>query len=164
MKFFTPKIYLGFNSDDPDEADKADRQWEKALGSYRKHLTEIGSQLPASVRELAETLDLHDADYLGLSLPHIPESEGPLAMLAMRRDATMTLLLYFLAEEPLIQPVKESWPFSHERVHWLYDEFSVAPGGIPQHEVLLSSGRIITLRFHDLQIIKHEIHHRSAVA
>jgi hypothetical protein len=165
MKYFTPRLYLDFNSDDPDVVDEADRQWEEADRLYKKHLRGIESKLTPSVRKLSRSLCLHDADYLGFSsLPHVAGDEGPLAVLSTRQEANLTLLIYLLAEEPLIQQVHETWPFSGERVHWLYDEFSLADSGVQQHEILLSNGRMLLFRFHELEVITHQMHEAAAVA
>jgi hypothetical protein len=164
MKYFTLKLYLQFNSDAPRIADEADGEWEKAVKQYRENLKAIEPRLSPSVRELASSLCLHDAEYLGLSLPQIADHDGPLAVLSTRRGANLTLLIYLLAEEPLIQQVREPWPFSRERVHWLYDEFSLTENGIQQHEILLSNGRVLLFRFHELKIIDHKEHEAVAVA
>jgi hypothetical protein len=162
MKYFTPELYLRFNSDDPREADEADHQWERAIGDYQKHLKQIADQLAPAARELAYKLDLHDADYLGLELLSVPNQETPLAVLAVRpRPDQLLRLVYGLTEEPLIQQVAPPWPYSKEKVHWLYDEFSVDARGAQQHEILLSHGRLVSLKFQDLHIFRHQT---SAVA
>lgn len=157
MKYFTPELYLRFNSDDPREADEADGQWERAIRDYQKHLKKLGKRLAPAAREMARRLDLHDADYLGLELLSVPNQETPLAVLAVRpRPDQLLRLVYGLTEEPLMQQVQPDWPYSKKKVHWLYDEFSVDERGVQQHEILLSHGRVVSLKFQDLHVFRPE--------
>jgi hypothetical protein len=156
MKFFTPELYLRFNSPDRSTAEQAEEDWEKALTKYRKHLHKIRPRMTKSVGEIAETLCLHDFTYLGMNVSPILEHGGALAAVMLRNGAKDLILAYFLSEEPLAQEASESWPFSKDKVHWLYDEFDVRPDGAFQHEVLLSNGHILTLRFHELRLLEHE--------
>ncbi|MEX1095128.1 MAG: hypothetical protein WED34_03715 [Planctomycetales bacterium] len=164
MKHFTPELYVRINSRNRKVVDAAHEEWEASIDDYKQHLRDISSRLTPSTRQLAESLCLHDASYLGVALPQFPSADNSLAILWTRREETFVVLVYVLAEEPLIQEVKVNWPFSKENVHWLYDEFDVDQNGIQQHEILLSNGRLITLRFHEMQQIQHEIHAPSAVA
>ena len=61
MRFFTPALYLAFNSENDAEADRADATWEKVLEDYERHLNRLGKRVPAEVARLAE-LCLHDAE------------------------------------------------------------------------------------------------------
>jgi hypothetical protein len=112
--------------------------------------------MPKSAWETAESLCLHDAAYLGMNVSPILDHGGASATIMLRRDDSDVIIAYFLAEEPLVQEVKEPWPFSKQKVHWLYDEFDIRPEGTVQHEVLLSNGHILTLRFHELRLLEHE--------
>lgn len=164
MKYFTPDLYLRFNSRERREMEQAHEEWETAIKRYGEHLDGIGSKMTESVRELARELRLHDACYLGLSLMPSLDTEAYLGVLMTKQKATYHFLVYLLAQEPLIQEVEQPWPFSKAEVHWLYDEFSLDADGRQQHEVLLSDGRVIKLNFHDLQLFKHEFGGRLAVA
>jgi hypothetical protein len=157
MKYFTPKLYLRFNSAEPTVVGRAHEDWETALEKYQKHLNEIASRLTPSVRRLAKTLCLHDAAYLGLGRPKIPGLHHSIAVLATRKNATAFLLVYMLAKEPKFREVGEQWPFSKKTVHWLYDEFDIDSDGNQQHEVLLSNGKSITFQFKDVQLIKDHV-------
>ena len=161
MRYFTPDLYLQFNSSDRAVVEQAHEDWEDALARYRKHLQEIRPQMTKSVWETVESLCLHDADYLGMNVSPILDHGGALAAVMLRRDNTDLIAAYFLAEEPLAQEVSEPWPFSKEKVHWLYDEFDLRPDGIFQHEVLLSNAHILTLRFHELRMLEHEFKTRA---
>jgi len=63
MKFFTPQLYLQFNSPDDQEANRADQAWEAAIQAYHRHLETIRERMPSQVAKLAG-LDLHDAEIL----------------------------------------------------------------------------------------------------
>lgn len=156
MRFFTPELYLRFNSPDRSTAEQADEDWEQALAQYREHLQKNRSRLGKNVSEIAESRCLHDFAYLGMNVSPILDHGGALAAVMLRHGSTDLILTYFLSEEPLAQEVNESWPFAKDKVHWLYDEFDVRPDGTLQHEVLLSNGHILTLRFHELRLLEHE--------
>ena len=156
MRFFTPELYLRFNSPDRSTAEEAHDDWEQALAGYRKHLKKLRPRMAKSVSETAETLCLHDFAYLGMNVSPILDHGGALAAVMLRNGSKDMILAYFLAEEPLAQEGSESWPFSRDKVHWLYDEFDVRPNGTLQHEVLLSNGHILTLRFYELRLLEHE--------
>lgn len=157
MKYFTPALYLRFGSTNRGDAMKAHDEWERAIGAYRRHLDEIGGQMTADVRGLAQTLCLHDADYLGMALLPTLDSGKPLAVLLTRQSTSRVFLVYLLAEQPLTEAFDGEWPYSTAQIHWLYDEFDVDKTGVQQHEVMLSNGQIVTLRFHEMQIIRHDV-------
>lgn len=64
MKFFTPELYLRFNSQDDDIADQADRCWESAIKAYHEHLDRIRDQMSQQVKSLSELFP-HDCELLG---------------------------------------------------------------------------------------------------
>lgn len=157
MRYFTPELYLKFKSVDRGVVAKTHDEWEDAIRSYRQRLEEIGPNMTSNVRSMAESLCLHDADYLGMAVLPVPDLGKPLAVLLIRQDATRVFLVYLLAEQPLTRQVNVEWPYSKDQVHWLYDEFDVDESGFQKHEVLLSNGQIVTLRFHEMQVIQHNI-------
>lgn len=164
MKFFTPELYLRFNSSDGRFVERAHEDWETALTKYRRHLDRIASRLTQPARHIAATLCLHDGQYSGISLPLLPTGDNSLAVLSTRNDRKLVVLIYVLAEEPLIQEVEEEWPYAKTDPRWLYDEFDVDHQGVQQHEILVSSGRVITIRFHEIQRMEYEIRTPAAVA
>src|SRR5438552_446105 len=93
MKYFTPELYLRFNSRDPAEVAKAHDNWEDALEGYREHLRRISSEMTANVRETAESLCLHDADYLGMAVVPLPDQGGSLATLLTRHGTASVFLI-----------------------------------------------------------------------
>src|SRR5947209_7763016 len=77
MRFFTPELYLRYNSPDDAEADRAEKDWETAIRDYKKHLHALSKDMSDRVRDLAETLCLHDAELLSLQ-EDLPEPPLPL--------------------------------------------------------------------------------------
>ena len=147
MRFFTPDRYIRFNSDIPSVADAADEEWEAAVREYRQHIGAIRNRLPIGAREFAEKTSLHDALYLGYLKTAVPQSAGELAVVTVDVGEDILLLIYVLADEPLLGPRIPGEVFHDDPVQWLYDEFDLLDDGTCIHEVLLSNGRVLTLPF-----------------
>ena len=147
MKFFTPELYARFNSEVASVANRADADWERALAAYRKHLRSIRLKLPATVASMANDSCLHDAEYLGFSKMTMPAMSGDVAMIAVRKDGAVHFLVYVLDGEPLVTRPLEDDAFDVSQPHWLYDEVDVAGDGVFQHDILLSDGRVLSVRF-----------------
>jgi hypothetical protein len=157
MRFFTPELFLRFNSTDDEVADRADEEWEAAIQEYRDHLDRLGDQLPAQVKKLA-SLCLHDAEILALEQPieplfavsseHVPPWSG-FAILSVRQGDEVVILFYSLWDRVNEHRPEDPWPFSRQRPHWLYDEIDVAPNRQDRfiHRVLLSDGTIMEIPF-----------------
>jgi hypothetical protein len=160
MRFFTPDLYVRFNSSDDEDADRANAAWELALSEYRKHLDGIRDRVPSPVRKLAE-LCFHDAELLACEQtvePHFPFPIEPfgmpslwsaMAVVSVKQDDTITSLIYLLWDRLREQPSPDGWPFSKASTHWLYDEVDLAAGhrGGFVHRVLLSDGRVLEIPF-----------------
>jgi hypothetical protein len=147
MKYFTPELYVEFNSDEPAVADKADADWEKATADYRQHVRKIGGRLPGKARELAESTCLHDAVYSGYLKAPLPKSSAELAVVAVEKAGDVVLLIYVLAEEPSFSAPHAADVFSDIAVHWLYDEVDATDRGVFSHDILLSNGRVLSVKF-----------------
>ena len=147
MKFFTPDLYVRFNSAVTSVANRADADWERALAAYRKHLNSIRPKLVASIASLANNTCLHDAEYLGFSKMTMPAMTGDMAMIAVRKDGAVNFLVYVLDGEPMVTRPLEAEVFDVSQPHWLYDEIDFASAGVFQHEILLSDGRVLSIRF-----------------
>ena len=52
MLFFTPELYLRFNSRDTETALAADAEWEAAIVRYHEHLATLSDKMPSQVTEL----------------------------------------------------------------------------------------------------------------
>jgi hypothetical protein len=158
MKFFTPELFLRFNSSDDDEADRANDDWEAAVLAYRTHLDGLHDQMPEQVRQIAD-LNLHDAEMLAndqriepvfaLSpFQPFPVWSGS-AILSFRHGDEIVSLIYSLWDRVRTHPARSDWPFSKQRTHWLYDELDLSSNsrGMFLHRVLLSDGTILEIPF-----------------
>jgi hypothetical protein len=159
MRYFTPELYLQFNSENDEVADRADAAWEKAVEEYRHHLLAIRDKMPSQVSKISE-LCLHDAEVLGFerelhSLFPLPEPywPGPIwtatAIISLKQENTIRSLIYMLGDEVRIHESSDDWPFSKLRRHWLYDEMDVVPGrrGMFLHRILFSDGSVAEIPF-----------------
>jgi hypothetical protein len=165
MRFFTPELYLRFNSANEEEANHAEEAWETAIQNYHRHLQALRERMPSQVRKLAE-LCLHDAELLACSQEVEPILSpmdlffpGPhwsaVAVLALKEDNQVTLLIYVLWDRLREFPPRPDWHFSKERKHWLYDEVDAAgqrsdigrPLGLFVHRILFSDGTVLEIPF-----------------
>jgi hypothetical protein len=156
MRYFTPHLYLLFNSQDDLEADLADAQWEQAIQKYQEHLEDIRERLPLGARQLAELL-LHDAEVLSFD----PEAEiagedvalpMPLALLTLGHGGEILSLIYSLWDGVRESPAPTEWPFTTSSLQWLYDELDAVDGPSERfmHRILLSDGTSIEIPFHSV--------------
>jgi hypothetical protein len=162
MKFFTPELYLRYNSPDDSIADLADEEWERAIRGYKDHLVKYSSDMNDRVRELAENLCLHDAELLSIQEdvpnPLVPHLFPPfrVAIISLRSGERITNLIYFLWSEIEQSRPEVDWPFSKLRTHWLYDELDVErhPSSYPKcrHTILWSDGRVLSIPFLDVVV------------
>jgi hypothetical protein len=162
MKYFTPELYLRCNSGDDEEADRAIEEWESAIRAYREHLDGLIDQMPSQVRSLAD-LCLHDAEILAREDPIVPHSLLPklgpfafwsgFAILSMRQGRQVVSLIYVLSDR-IREHLSEGWPFSKQRIYWLYDEadISLRHQGMFFHRVFLSCGTTLEIPFHSVLI------------
>jgi hypothetical protein len=157
MRFFTPDLYLRFNSPGDEIANEADEAWEEALARYQRHLETIQDQMPQQARALTE-LCLHDCEVLGWDeamLPDLRATSEPLpvwsafSVLSVRRDSEVFSLNYVLWDKVRRYPAPDGWPFSKSRPHWLYDEVDVAAGASGRflHRILFSDGTTAEVPF-----------------
>jgi hypothetical protein len=160
MRFFTPDLYLRYNSRDDAVADIADDDWEQSLLLYKKHLAEFSDEMNSRVRELAESRCLHDAILLSLQedapSPRLPRpylSPIPVTTISLKSDEVIINIIYFLWNEVHQSQSPENWPFSKARPHWLYDEIDreTRENYLPLywHRILLSDGRVFAVPFFD---------------
>ncbi|HQU46762.1 MAG TPA: hypothetical protein PK867_28420 [Pirellulales bacterium] len=154
MKFFTPELYLRFNSQDDDIADQA---WESAIKAYHEHLDGIRNQMSQQVKGLLE-LCLHDCELLGWDENIEPDprfSAGPLpvwsafSVLSLRCDGEVVSLNYVLWDKVRHRPARKDWPYLKSHTSWLYDEVDVTGGehGRFVHRILFSDGTTAEIPF-----------------
>lgn len=156
MRFFTPSLYVRYNSPDEAVADRAEAGWESALREYRRHLDGLSGAMNSRVKELAEGLCLHDAEVLSFQedIPEPPASPlSPLAVagLSLRQGGRNVNIFYFLWGDIVQSSAPRRWPFSKTGTHWLYDEVDLARRQPPLfwHRILWSDGRTVAIPFYD---------------
>jgi hypothetical protein len=156
MHFFTPELYLQFNSADDFEADRADEAWERAIRDYRRRLDQFRNKLPASVKRMTE-LCLHDAEVQAWDKEINPTSNGKIewsavAVMTLQNGDEITTLIYSLWDHVIEATPLSTWRFSPAKVHWLYDEIDTAQNraGAFVHRVLLSDGRVLMIPFREV--------------
>lgn len=175
MQFFTPELYLRFNSTDDEVADRAYQEWEDASKRYGKQLASFREELPSQIRKLTE-LSLHDARVLSrgeeiqASGAPIPSeelfSEIPMRfwipnwtaiyVVTVKDEETIRSLIYCLRDVVQTRSSRD-WPFSREGEHWLYDEVEIVRSSrLPVlgyvHRILLSTGIELEIPFTTLFI------------
>jgi hypothetical protein len=159
MKFFTPGLYLRYNSADEKVADRAEEEWESALGEYRSHVAHLSASMNSRVGDLAENLCLHDAEVLSFQEdipepPSSPLSPLPVAGIFLKLDSKNIHIFYFLWGGIVQARAPKGWPFSKSRTHWLYDEVDLErrQPALFWHRILLSDGRTIAIPFYDVVV------------
>lgn len=182
MRFFTPELYVRFNSPDDATADEAYQEWEKAAERYARHLDTFRDRLPSQVKRLTE-LPLHDAPILSrgeevqsggppsfherwehlfaehpVFLPSLMPVWAAVGLVTVKSEDTIRSLIYFLWDRIRIYS-HQDWPFSKQGEHWLYDELEPVTSrrgpvisGGYIHRILLSSGTELEVPFATLFI------------
>jgi hypothetical protein len=158
MKFFTPELYLQFNSPDEDEADRADQAWEEALLHYERRLEELRGDMPDPVKELADQRCFHDAELLSLQERNserlLDLLSVPVVVVELKQQDQLVVLFYLLWGHVRHAPPPKTWRFSKAPRHWLYDEVDCGPLAphAYMHRVLLSDGAELEIPFFDVFI------------
>ncbi|MFO0970373.1 MAG: hypothetical protein U0793_32895 [Gemmataceae bacterium] len=162
MRFFTPELYLRFNSSDEDEVVRAREEWEEAIARYRGRLATLRETMPSQVQKLTE-LCFHDAEIATRfadthALPFLPPAPlwTAVAVFVLRNEDQFSELIYSLWDQVTEAKAPKRWRFSKERVHWLYDEIDQhAPGQFFSHTILLSDGKVVRVPF--VSVIFHDL-------
>lgn len=94
MKYFTPDLFISFNSSDPIVARNASTRWDIAVVAYDKYLQSIRAKLPPPLRELTN-LSLHDAEFIEFEEVS-PNGHHAVSHLVLRQHGEIVFLSYFL--------------------------------------------------------------------
>lgn len=157
MHFFTPELYMQFNSSNDEIADQAEEAWESALQDYQHHLEKIRPKMIPQVSKISE-LNLHDAEILKLqqdmetfpqSFNLFPWHPSLATMINLRQGREILSLVYMLHGKARSCSAKDGWHFSRLRRHWLYDEIDMQNGkeSLFVHRILFSDGSAIEIPF-----------------
>jgi hypothetical protein len=163
MRFFTPELYLQFNSSDDREADAANEVWESAIVNYERHLDALRERVPSYASGILD-LCLHDAVMTGfqeIPLVHPDDrqlkelSVRPLtiALFLLRQGEKTRSLAYRLGGEIRLSSVAAGW-VSTSPQQWLYDELDEDPAseGVFLHRILFSDGRVLEIPFRSILV------------
>jgi hypothetical protein len=165
MKYFTPERYLrlGNLTDEPAFL-AAQRDWEQAVAGYKDQLRRIRKKLPAGLGKLVDSVYLHDARVLDMWQGR--RSRFTITLLPESAPGRFVILAYSLVKAPqFAYGVLPAEVRSHP-VAWLYDELEVEQGAAAsggrrgrrlkafRHNILLSNGWEITLRFRNVSVTR----------
>ncbi|HVA51824.1 MAG TPA: hypothetical protein VNH11_36115 [Pirellulales bacterium] len=149
MKYTSPELLVRINGAEGEEAEALYDQWDANERAARAYYAEIKARLPPKLVQFAETLCLHDAEWMGLNVS--PSHDGnrlDVAAINVRQQHNIITLVYDLLEEPRWsgpEPASRIW--SEEQVIWLYDEIGLLNDTTFTHEILLSNGKVLRLVF-----------------
>ena len=138
MRFFTPDLYLRFNSSDDEIADQANDEWEKAIDSYQRYLKNLN--LSESVKKLTE-INLHDAE-----LSDFQEVDLHQTVMSLKNNQCVYCLIYQTTDLVKKEKFPQKWLFFDQRKHFLYDELDLQ-GSAFLHRILWSDGEILEIPF-----------------
>jgi hypothetical protein len=188
MKFFTLDLYRRFNSSDVDEAIRADADWEDATARYKAELQVYRDDLPPGAKKLAEEIDLHDAQILGIGSEYLatgfpsfwipfgppPSLQIPYPIVSqmaaeliitLRVADEISIILYSLWNQ--MDPPVFRDRHAADRVYWLYDE--IVPDRARSrhfwHNILLSDESTLEIPFIDCVFWKVDLNgNNSSIA
>lgn len=163
MKFFTKKMYLGFQNDRDNYWYKI---WKKNLRLYNKHLEKIRYKLSKRVFEFFYHHHRHD-DYIvdvniinngkayiqditnEIHLKNASKRNINIDITTLCPTKTFYVLHYREVKRYIIDfPMETSlWIEGPQGYGWAYDELSYSGNGYFRHEILLHSGATILIEF-----------------
>ncbi len=151
MKYFTPELFVKLQAGEDGAMEAADLAWENASDRYSRRLRKIKAALPPPIRDFIEGYYLHDAEVLRIA--RLDDS----FILEIRPESPpqeLLFLIYSLVQPPTIEHDVLPGEYCSQAVRWLYDELDVIRGGQGfSHEILLSNGWQVRIRFRDMQLL-----------
>jgi hypothetical protein len=162
MKHFTPERYARLGNLISESAFLAAQDdWERAIALYKEQLRRIQHHLPASLQRMLESVYLHDAKVLDMWQGQV--SRFTITLQPESTPEQLVVLAYSLTEPPLIERTVLPDALCSDAITWLYDELDVEKGKKQQttdrrpaivHDILLSNGWEIRLRFRDVAVTR----------
>jgi len=157
MKYFRPELLARCRSSEDSVADAAAKEWDEAVAAYRARFKSIRGKLPPGARRLCTKASLHDARLLGAAWS---ERQAIFTILlqvvgAKGRGGEVLEMNYHPVAGPnggvTLGPRTLSEKDAPRLVHVLYDEFDLdEEHSFFTHSLLLTNGREIGIRFHNL--------------
>ncbi|MFZ0579558.1 MAG: hypothetical protein WA305_14935 [Candidatus Acidiferrales bacterium] len=169
MKYFTPQLWLGFNS---PRSKVAFATWDRRFKAYQTNLKTILPKLNSGARRFfQDALLLHDGTLTKMELgDRIRDTDGKATRgIANRRQLVVRLFVLsdrvdqhcYTLEYKNIDRVEVDYPgklklfpigFSSNLGDWGYDELTSVANGLFRHEILFSSGATITIDFRQISV------------
>lgn len=166
MRYFTPQLWLGFNSPHSKAAFKT---WDRRLKAYRKNLEKLLPNLNSQARRFCgNVLVLHDGTLTRMEAGDCISDAGLEARrdLVNRRKATVRLFVLsdsvnqscYILEYKKIRKIELDFPGKLQLfpvgIHpnfgdWGYDELTSPQKGVFRHEILFASGASIGIEFRE---------------
>lgn len=147
MQFFSPELARRLSAADPQEADDAAAEWERAADAYLEHLESAGARLPQALRDLA----LHDAAVEQVVLLPGGRGSAPTLEVAVRPAGRRLVLRYRGVRRASLDYDQSRSLFPARRPEglgdWLADEVSPLAEGLVRHEILFESGATLLCEF-----------------
>jgi hypothetical protein len=165
MKYFTPDRYFRLGNLEDERAFLAAHEaWEQAIAGYRQHLQQIRGRLPGGLRRLVETVYLHDARVVDMVLA--TRGRFIITLQPESLPSHRVVLSYSLLEPPTIDWDALPESARSEPLEWLYDELDVEQGepAAFRHDILLSNGSEVRLRFHTVSVTRPQPLNRVATS
>jgi len=169
MRYFTPQLWIGFNS---PRSKTALRTWDIRLKAYRKNLKQILPGLnPKARRFFQDALILHDGTLTRMEVgDRIGDATGKATRnIVNRRGAVVRLFVLsdvvnqhcYILEYTNLKRIELSFPgkvvlfpvgMYSNFGDWGYDELTSPEKGLFRHEILFSSGATIAIDFRDVSV------------
>ena len=160
MRYLTPERLAALQ----DHSDKqrflaALDDWEDAVSAYQEQLRRIHESLPAGLRQLVDTVALHDAKVIDISQGQ--RSRFTIILEPESDPARQVVLAYSLSAPVEIKEDALPEAVRSRPLQWLYDELQIVQPGEngkqPQafaHSILLSNGWEMTVRFRSVTVTR----------
>jgi hypothetical protein len=170
MRYFTPQLWIGFNSPRREAAFKT---WDHRFKAYRKSLRKILPGLGSRARRFfRDILILHDGTLTRFEVgdritnPAVEARRGR----AIRRRVTVRMYILtfrgdrvYVLEYRQVTTVEVHFPGKLELFpvgmypnfgDWGYDELTAPEKGLFRHEILFASGASIVVEFRDFVFLR----------
>jgi hypothetical protein len=169
MKYFTPQLWIGFNS---PRSKAAFKTWDVRLKAYRQNLEKVlpGLSLQAQ-RFFRNALILHDGTLTRMEVgDRIGNIDGKTGRdIVNRRGAVVRLFVLsdrvdqhcYILEYKNLKRVELNFPgkialfpvgMYSNFGDWGYDELTLPEKGLFRHEILFSSGATIAIDFRKISV------------
>jgi hypothetical protein len=151
MKYFTPERWLRLQDTSNRTAwSAAFTDWEQAVSDYDKVVQRLADQA-SELRPFLRAESLHNGIVLACGFHGSAKEHFFLLVRPCWPDAQLILLDYQLLAPPTVTTSVLPPEWCNDQAEWMYDEVGCeASGATYSHEILLSNGMELSLRFRGL--------------